>query len=112
MTKVECIIRPERLEAVKEALSKLGSSGMTVSQVMGCGMQRGWKEVYRGVETSINLLPKIKVEVLVKDDLADSVVEQVCQAARTGEIGDGKIFVYPVSNAVRIRTGESGEDAI
>ncbi len=112
MTKLSCIIRPEKLEAVKAALSKLGNCGMTVSQVVGCGSQRGWKEVYRGVETTINLLPKVKVEIVVKDDQVDQVVDAVCSAARTGEIGDGKIFIYPVANVIRIRTGEKGEGAI
>jgi nitrogen regulatory protein P-II 1 len=112
MVKLESIIRPEKLDAVKEALSKTGNPSMTVSEIRGCGLQRGWKEVYRGVESTINLLPKVKVEVVVKDEMADQVIQHICQAARTGEVGDGKIFIYPVANAVRIRTGETGESAI
>lgn len=112
MKKLSCIIRPEKLEAVKAALSRLGNCGMTVSQVVGCGAQRGWKEVYRGVETTVNLLPKVKIEVVVSDDRVEQVVEAVCSAARTGEIGDGKIFICPVADAIRIRTGERGEGAL
>jgi nitrogen regulatory protein P-II 1 len=112
MTKLECIIRAEKLEAVKDAMAKRGDCGMTVSQVVGCGLQHGWKEVYRGVETNINLLPKVRVEVVVKDAQVESVTKMICDAARTGEIGDGKIFIYPLSNVVRIRTGEQGDDAI
>ena len=112
MKKVEAIIRPERLEAVKDALGRFGIHGMTVSQVMGCGLQRGRTEVYRGHEYSINLLPKLKVEIVVKDHRVHDVVDIICNAARTGAIGDGKIFIFPVENAVRIRTGESGDDAL
>jgi nitrogen regulatory protein P-II 1 len=112
MVKLECIIRPEKLDAVKDALSQTGNPSMTVSEIRGCGLQRGWKEVYRGVESTINLLPKIKVEVVVKDELVDQIIQHICQAARTGVVGDGKIFIYPVTNAVRIRTGETGESAI
>lgn len=112
MTKLECIIRPERLEMVKDALSRLGSCGMTVSQVVGCGSQRGWREVYRGVESTINLLPKLKVEIVVHDRQVDEVARAVEEAAHTGEIGDGKIFIYPLTDAVRIRTGERGEGVI
>lgn len=112
MNKIECIIRPGKLDPVKDALFDLGVYGMTVSQVMGCGSQRGWKEMYRGVEATINLLPKIKLEIVVCDDLVDRVVETICTVAQTGEIGDGKIFVYPLANAIRIRTKESGEEAI
>jgi nitrogen regulatory protein P-II 1 len=112
LTKIEVIFRPEKLDAVKEVLAKTGNPGMTVSEVRGVGLQRGWKEVYRGVESSINLLPKIKVEVVVKDESVDQVVQHINQAARTGEVGDGKIFIYPVSDVIRIRTGETGESAI
>ncbi|NPV29847.1 MAG: P-II family nitrogen regulator [Firmicutes bacterium] len=112
MTKLECIIRPDRLDKVKETLDRFGHHGMTVSQVMGCGSQRGWTEVYRGVETPINLLPKVKVEVVLKDEEVEQVVQLICEAAQTGEIGDGKIFIYPVANAVRIRTREAGESAL
>lgn len=112
MTKVECIIRPGKLEAVKKAISRYGIYGMTVTQVMGCGLQQGHTEVYRGTEYSINLLPKIKIEMVVKDRDVDNIIRVVCAAAKTGEIGDGKIFTYKMDNAVRIRTGESGEAAI
>ncbi|MCL5781299.1 MAG: P-II family nitrogen regulator [Bacillota bacterium] len=112
MTKIEAIIRPGKLEEVKDALNKLGVHGMTVSQVIGCGHQKGRTEVYRGAEYSINLLPKVKVEVIVKDQWVDACVNAISDAARSGEIGDGKIFVYPVSNVIRIRTGEQGDDAV
>lgn len=112
MTKIECIIRPGQLETVKDALGKYGIHGMTVSQVMGCGLQKGRTEVYRGTEYSINLLPKVKVEVVVSDKYVEQVVNTVTEAARTGEIGDGKIFIIPVEDAVRIRTGEKGEGAL
>ncbi|GAB6158423.1 P-II family nitrogen regulator [Desulfotomaculum varum] len=112
MTKIEAIIRPGKLEEVKEALNKLGIYGMTVSQVMGCGHQKGRTEVYRGAEYSINLLPKVKVEIITDDRWVDACVKAIVETARSGEIGDGKIFVYPVSNVIRIRTGEQGEAAI
>ncbi|MCL6639159.1 MAG: P-II family nitrogen regulator [Firmicutes bacterium] len=112
MTKVECILRPGKLEDVKDALGKFGIHGMTVTQVIGCGLQKGRTEVYRGTEYSINLLPKVKVEVVIKDKDVDEVVKLISEAARTGEIGDGKIFTSKVDNAVRIRTGETGESAI
>jgi len=112
VTKVECIIRPGKLEAVKKAISRYGIYGMTVTQVMGCGLQQGHTEVYRGTEYSINLLPKIKIEMVVKDRDVDNIVRVVCAAAKTGEIGDGKIFTHKIDNAIRIRTGESGEAAI
>lgn len=112
MTKIECILRPGKLEEVKDALGRFGIKGMTVSQVLGCGLQKGRKEIYRGQEYSINILPKVKVEMVLHDDDVDKVVDIIIKAARTGEIGDGKIFVYPVSEAIRIRTGEKGNDAI
>ena len=112
MTKIECILRPGKLEEVKDAVSKFGVYGMTVTQVIGCGLQKGRTEVYRGTEYSINLLPKIKLELVVNDDVVDSLVNVITEAARTGEIGDGKIFTYKIDNAIRIRTGESGEVAI
>jgi nitrogen regulatory protein P-II 1 len=112
VTKIECVIRPDKLDAVMDALGQFGNPGMTVSEVKGCGLQRGWKEVYRGVETNIRLLTKMKIEVVVRDENVDQVVQLICRAARTGEVGDGKIFLYPVNNAVRIRTGETGESAI
>ncbi len=112
MKKIECIIRPEKLEEVKDALNKLGIKGMTVSQVMGCGLQKGRTEYYRGVEITINLLPKVKLELIVKDSEVDKIVDTIVKVARSGKIGDGKIFIYNVEDAVRIRTGEKGESAI
>lgn len=109
---IEAIVRPGKLEDVKEALDRFGIHGMTVSQVLGCGLQRGRVSVYRGREYSINLLPKVKIEIIVRDDWVDDVVRIITDAARTGEVGDGKILVFNVDNAVRIRTGESGDDAI
>jgi len=110
--KIEAVIRPEKLEEVKDALGKYGIHGMTVSQVVGCGLQKGRVGVYRGHEYSINLLPKLKIEIVVKDHKVQDVVDIICDTARTGAIGDGKIFIFPVENAVRIRTGESGDDAL
>jgi len=112
LKKIEAIIRPARLDEVKEALGLIGIRGMTVSQVIGCGMQKGHTSVYRGQEYTINLLDKIKVEIVVEDKFVDQVVNRILKAAKTGEIGDGKIFICPVEKAVRIRTGESGEEAI
>lgn len=112
MKKIECIIRPEKLEAVKEALEKCGIHGLTVTQVMGCGQQKGRTEVYRGVELNINLLPKVKIEIVVKDDDVDKIVNTIAETARSGNIGDGKIFVYEITEAIRIRTGEKGDAAI
>jgi nitrogen regulatory protein P-II 1 len=110
--KIEAIIRSGKFEAVKDALGRHGIHGMTVSQVMGCGLQRGRTEVYRGHEYSINLLPKVKIEVVLPDGQVEEVVRVITETARTGEIGDGKIFVYPVENAIRIRTGETGDAAV
>lgn len=112
MKKIECIIRPEKLEEVKDALNQLGIKGMTVSQVMGCGLQKGKTEYYRGVEININLLPKIKLELIVKDSEVERIVDTIVKVARSGKIGDGKIFIYNVEDAVRIRTGDKGESAI
>lgn len=112
MKKVECVIRPAKLEEVKEALGKFGVKGMTVTNVIGCGLQQGKTEVYRGNTYTINLLPKVKLEIVVPDDTVDNVIDIIIKTARTGEIGDGKIFVYDMLNAVRIRTGESGESAV
>ncbi|RPF49771.1 nitrogen regulatory protein P-II family [Thermodesulfitimonas autotrophica] len=112
MRKIEAIIRSGKLEAVKDALGRYGIHGMTVSQVMGCGLQRGRTEVYRGHEYSINLLPKVKIEVVLPDGQVEEVVRVITETARTGEIGDGKIFIYPVENAIRIRTGETGDAAV
>ncbi|MGH8305596.1 MAG: P-II family nitrogen regulator [Steroidobacteraceae bacterium] len=112
MKKVEAIIRPERLQAVQDALDGLGASGVTVTEVLGCGQQRGYTETYRGARVNISLQRKVKIEVVVPDAHEASVVDAVRTAARTGEIGDGKIFILPVEDAVRIRTGERGEDTI
>jgi len=112
MKKIEAIIRPSKMDEVKEALGKFGIRGITVNQVVGCGLQQGKKEVYRGTEYTIDLLPKIKLEIILEDKWVDEVVRIIVAAGRTGEIGDGKIFVYSVENAVRIRTGESGDASI
>jgi len=110
--KVECVIRPTKIEEVKEALSAIGVSGMTVTDVRGYGRQRGRTEKYRGNTYVVNLLPKVKLEFVVPDERAEDVVEAILEAARTGEIGDGKVFVSHVEEAVRIRTGERGEAAL
>lgn len=112
MKKVEAIIKPFKLEDVKEALAALGIEGMTVAEVKGFGRQKGHKEIYRGAEYVVDFLPKIKIEVVVEAEKVDQIVAAIQQAARTGKIGDGKIFVLPVEEAVRIRTGETGSDAI
>ena len=112
MKKVEAIIKPFKLEEVKEALSSLGLEGMTVSEVKGFGRQKGHTEIYRGSEYTVDFLPKIKIEVVLSDSLADQAVNAIVKAARTGKIGDGKIFVSPVQNAIRIRTEETGESAV
>lgn len=112
MKKIECIIRPFKLEDVKEALSKVGVQGMTVSEVKGFGRQKGHTELYRGSEYTIEFLPKIKLEVVVSDENVEKIIEAIMQAASTGRIGDGKIFVLPVEEAIRIRTGERGIAAI
>lgn len=112
MTKIECVLRPGKLENVKDALNEYGIQGMTVTQVIGCGLQKGRTEVYRGTEYSINLLPKIKLEMVIPDKNVSEVIKIISDSARTGEIGDGKIFTYKVDNAIRIRTGETGDEAI
>lgn len=112
MKTVIAIIKPFKLDEVREALSASGIEGMTVSEVKGFGRQKGQTEIYRGAEYAVNFLPKIKIEIAVTDDLVDSVVETITNTAKTGQIGDGKIFVVPVEQAVRIRTGETGNDAL
>jgi nitrogen regulatory protein P-II 1 len=112
MKKIECVIRPMRVDAVKEALTELGIMGMTVIDVRGYGRQRGRTEKYRGNTYVVNLLPKVKIEVVVPDDREEAVVEALLEAARTGEVGDGKLFISPVERAIRIRTGETGPDAL
>jgi nitrogen regulatory protein P-II 1 len=112
MKKIECVIRPIKIDEVKAALEAIGVVGMTVADVRGYGKQRGRTEKYRGNTYVVNLLPKVKLEIVVADDRTDDVVEIVLEAAKTGEIGDGKIFVSAVEEAVRIRTGERGEAAL
>ncbi len=112
MKKIEAIIKPFKLDDVKDALNKIGVNGMTINEVKGFGRQRGHKEIYRGAEYQIDFVPKVKIDVVVDSSLADQVVEAISRSANTGKIGDGKIFVLPVDEAVRIRTGETGESAI
>ena len=112
MKKIEAIIKPFKLDDVKDALHDAGVSGLTVSEVKGFGRQKGHTELYRGAEYVIDFLPKVKIEVVVEETLADNVVEAIEKAARTGRIGDGKIFVIDVEQAIRIRTGDRGADAI
>ena len=112
MKKIEAIIKPFKLDEVKEALHEVGVSGITVTEAKGFGRQKGHTELYRGAEYIVDFLPKVRLEVVVDDNLAPRVVEAIQSAARTGRIGDGKIFIYTVEDAVRIRTGERGIDAI
>jgi nitrogen regulatory protein P-II 1 len=112
MKKIEAIIRPFKLDDVREALSEIGVKGMTLTEVKGYGRQKGHTEVYRGSEYKIDFLPKIKVEIIVKDAMVERVIATIVKAARTGQVGDGKIFILPVEDVIRIRTEESGEDAV
>jgi nitrogen regulatory protein PII len=112
MKKIEAIIKPFKLDEVKEGLSALGVKGMTVSEVRGFGRQRGHKETYRGAEYQVEFVPKIKVDLVVKASMVEQIVATIQQNAQTGKIGDGKIFVLSVEEAIRIRTGESGRDAV
>jgi nitrogen regulatory protein P-II 1 len=112
MKKIEAVIKPFKLDEVREALSEIGVSGLTVTEVKGFGRQKGHTELYRGAEYVVDFLPKVKVEVVVPDGLVEKAIEAVVKAARTGKIGDGKIFVVDVPQVVRIRTGETGEDAV
>jgi nitrogen regulatory protein P-II 1 len=112
MKKVEAVIKPFKLDDVKEALTQLGVFGMTVTEVRGFGRQKGHTELYRGSEYTIDFLPKVKIEVVVPNEMVDKVVSAIVSAAKTGSIGDGKVFVLPMGEAVRIRTGEKGESAI
>lgn len=112
MKKIEAVIRPGKLDSVKDALDKFGVNGLTVSQVIGCGNQRGHTQVYRGVEYSVYLLPKVKIEVVIPDKAVEEVIKIISETARTGEIGDGKIFISQIEDAVKIRTGETGENAL
>jgi len=112
MIKVEALIRPQKLDDVKAALSEIGIKGMTVSEVRGSGKQKGFTQHYRGAEYTVNLIQKVKLEIVVPDDEARVVADVIVKSARTGEIGDGKIFLVPVAEAIRIRTGEEGDVAI
>jgi nitrogen regulatory protein PII len=112
MKKIEAIIKPFKLEEVKDALGQIGIQGMTVAEVKGFGRQKGHTEIYRGSEYTVDFLPKIKVETVVADNQADAAVAAILKAAKTGKIGDGKIFVYSIEEAIRIRTDEKGEQAV
>jgi nitrogen regulatory protein P-II 1 len=112
MKKVEVIIKPFKLDAVKTALNDIGIKGMTISEVKGYGRQKGHTEIYRGAEYKVDFLPKIKVEIIVEADMVDKIIDVVVEAARTGKIGDGKIFILPVEKVVRVRTGEIDSEAI
>ena len=112
MKKIEAIIKPFKLDEVKEALTEIGIQGMTVTEVRGFGRQKGHTEIYRGAEYVVDFLPKVKIEIVVPDNLALKALEVIQRAASTGKIGDGKIFVFPVEEAMRIRTGEQGEEAL
>ncbi len=112
MKKIETIIKPFKLEDVKDALTELEITGMTVSEVKGYGRQQGHSELYRGAEYVVDFLPKIKIEIVVKESMVDAVIEAISKSAKTGKIGDGKIFVFSVEKSVRIRTGETDEEAI
>ena len=112
MKRIIAIVRPEKLEPLKDALFAAEVRGMTISQVNGCGNQHGWKEYFRGTEVLLNMVPKVKFEIVAHDDRVDDSVDVIMKTARTGEVGDGKIFVSPVEEVIRIRTGATGDDAI
>jgi len=112
MKHIMAVIKPFKLDDVREALVALGVQGLTVTEVKGYGRQKGHTEIYRGTEYAVNFLPKLRIDVVVADELADQVIDTITNVARTGQIGDGKIFSYPVEKAVRIRTGESGAEAL
>ena len=112
MKKIEAIIKPFKLDDVREALNELGLQGMTITEVKGYGRQKGHKEIYRGAEYLVDFIPKIKLELVVADDRVNEVTETIKNAANTGKIGDGKLFVLPLEQAIRVRTGETGDDAI
>ncbi len=112
MKKIEAIIKPFKLEEVKDALTKIGIQGMTISEVKGFGRQKGHTELYRGAEYAIDFVPKCQIELIVPDEVVNQVIETIVRASKTGKIGDGKIFVSPVEEAIRIRTGERGKEAI
>lgn len=112
MKKIDAIIKPFKLDDVKEALNEIGIQGMTITEVKGYGRQKGHKEIYRGAEYIVDFIPKIKIEIVVEAQRADEVVQRIQEAANTGKIGDGKIFVYAIEEVLRVRTGETGKDAI
>lgn len=112
MKKIEAIIKPHKFEEVQEALREAGLQGMTVTEVKGFGRQRGHTEIYRGSEYTVDFVPKTKIEILASDDQVPTVVKTICDAARTGKVGDGKIFIYDITDVVRIRTSERGQDAL
>jgi len=112
MKKIEAIIKPFKLDDVKEALNEIGIKGMTISEVKGHGRQKGHKEIYRGAEYVVDFIPKVKLEIIVDAEMVEQVVEKIREAANTGKIGDGKIFVLPVEDVIRVRTGERGKEAI
>ena len=112
MKKIEAIIKPFKLDDVKEALNEAGIQGMTITEAKGYGRQKGHKEIYRGAEYVVDFIPKVKIEIVVADAMANKVIDAISTAAKTGKIGDGKVFVLPVEEAIRVRTGEKGNDAI
>ena len=112
MKKVEAIIQPFKLEPVKEALHQMSVQGMTVTEVKGFGRQKGLREVYRGMEYQVDFLPKVKIEVVAPDQQVEAITSAIINVARTGKVGDGKIFIYPLTEVIRIRTGETGEEAV
>jgi nitrogen regulatory protein PII len=112
MKKIEAIIKPFKLDEVKEALNEIGIQGMTISEVKGYGRQKGHKEIYRGAEYVVDFIPKVKIEIVVESENIKQIIEKIQQAAHTGKIGDGKVFVSPVEEAIRVRTGERGTEAI
>ncbi len=112
MKKIEAIIRPHKLDEVQDALGEAGYPGLTVSEVRGYGRQKGHKEIYRGTEYNINFVPKLKIELICPDDRAENAVDIIIKTSKTGDVGDGKIFIYNVQDAIRIRTGESGDSAL
>ncbi len=112
MKKIEAIVKPFKVDEVKDALSQIGIQGMTITEVKGFGRQKGHKEVYRGAEYVVDFVPKVKMEIVVQDEMVDRAVETIIKSAKTGKIGDGKIFVYSIDEVIRIRTGEKGKDAV
>ena len=112
MKKIEAIIRPIKLEELKDELKKIDVEGLTISQVMGCGRQGGWKEYYRSSEVLINVLPKVKIEIVINEDKLEKVIDVITKTVKTGEVGDGKIFVSDITDCIRIRTGERGKTAL